>query len=390
MNIEKLRQVIDWYKNSFTRIHNKEIYKWEAIKCFQDHWDIDSPDFGEMLSICLSKVDNLLDSGNYFPKRMVVNVAKEDPIQTKQLFQDLYDEEKDLIERITNFKDGFVKINTFYYPDRKDFQDARAIFVYLCLRYPERYFLYKFEMFKQFAPIVDYAFKPLRGKTETLVQFDTLCRIILTIIEQDNELKEMHLARLKDVHYKDYSLHILTQDIIYAAVQHNDELTYIKESIPTSSLLTQVNITPEYKKTNARLSASIVDHSLRAKENKYIGDLGELLVIKYEEEKLKKLGINKPVVHTASIEGDGIGYDILSYDQNGPIYIEVKTTTQNYNNAYYITRNELEASVIHKDKYYIYRLYDYCKLKGTANFYIRQGALTDLCFDPILYKVKAS
>ena len=63
INIEKLKQVIEAYKADFSEHFEEERYKWEAVKCFQDNWDIDALDFVAMLKKSMSKTYNLLASG---------------------------------------------------------------------------------------------------------------------------------------------------------------------------------------------------------------------------------------------------------------------------------------------------------------------------------------
>lgn len=70
MNTRALRQLIKGYKKHFQDIHNEEIYKWQAVKHFQKKWDIEAPDFSEMLSELLRLTNNLLDSGQYFSKNV--------------------------------------------------------------------------------------------------------------------------------------------------------------------------------------------------------------------------------------------------------------------------------------------------------------------------------
>ena len=77
-NVEVLKNVISEYKKNFSRIANEEIYKWEAVECFQSHWDIDANDFTSMLSNALSKARNLLAAQNFFPKGMIVNFSEKD------------------------------------------------------------------------------------------------------------------------------------------------------------------------------------------------------------------------------------------------------------------------------------------------------------------------
>jgi len=159
MNRQILRHYIKEYKLNFDRVNQEEIYKWQAVKCFQDNWKIDATDFSEMLNKSLNKTKNLLDSGQYFPLRMIAQYAEHKPEQVRQIFTKLYNEEADLYERIENFQVDINSINDELFADKKSYQDPRAIIVYLVLRYPERYFFYKFEMFKQFSEKLELIYK---------------------------------------------------------------------------------------------------------------------------------------------------------------------------------------------------------------------------------------
>ena len=82
-----------------------------------------------------------------------------------------------------------------------------------------------------------------------------------------------------------------------------------------------------------------------------------------------------------------MGYDILSYNEKGEeIFIEVKTTVRNYDTPFFITRNELERSKQDNRHFFLYRLYDFDDTNNQAKYYSRQGDLTDLCINPILYR----
>src|SRR5690606_9089754 len=138
------------------------------------------------------------------------------------------------------------------------------------------------------------------------------------------------------------------------------------------------------KKDKFVLKGSFTNYIENEKEKKRIGDLGELLVLQHEQEKLKTLGIRKTPEHKSKSEGDGLGYDILSYDETGKeIFIEVKTTTNNADTAFFITRNELTRSQQDSDNFFLYRLYEFDDTDNKAKYYNRQGDLTELCSNPI-------
>lgn len=116
--------------------------------------------------------------------------------------------------------------------------------------------------------------------------------------------------------------------------------------------------------------------------------MGELLVLEYEKARLKKAGIYKIPEHKSKSEGDGIGYDILSYDDNGnEKYIEVKTTRQAYSAPFFVTSNELERSRKDAEKFVLYRLFEFDDNHNRSKYLIHKGDLSSLCNNPVLYKV---
>lgn len=96
-----------------------------------------------------------------------------------------------------------------------------------------------------------------------------------------------------------------------------------------------------------------------AKRKKEIGDIGELIVLQYEREKVTReygKSYRSKVIHVAKEIGDGLGYDIQSYKDERKIFIEVKTTTGKLYNNLFITDNELQVMYELDDRYYLYRV----------------------------------
>ena len=140
------RQIIQLYKqaykDSFEKIHKQEIYKWRAVQVFQENWDLEADDFGEMLEVSLSKTANLLDSNNTFPRRMAVSNSKTSPDEMRHIFRSLFNEEEGFIGTSKNlFREDFKRVNQNNFPDKTDYQNHREVLVYLCLRYPEKLLL---------------------------------------------------------------------------------------------------------------------------------------------------------------------------------------------------------------------------------------------------------
>ena len=134
------------------------------------------------------------------------------------------------------------------------------------------------------------------------------------------------------------------------------------------------------------------DYSERQEQNSKVGHRGEKFVVRHEVDRLVKAGrqdLADKVEWVSKTQGDGLGYDVLSFDaETGkPVFIEVKTTNGSCNSAFYITRNELERSRV-SDNYYLYRLYDYDSETDSYQILIISGDLSPLCVEPATYYVR--
>ena len=118
--------------------------------------------------------------------------------------------------------------------------------------------------------------------------------------------------------------------------------------------------------------------------------LGELFILRSEFDFLKLNGkddLANKIQHISVEIGDGLGYDILSYDLFGKEKkIEVKTTRSDISRPFYLTRNELEVSSKNPENYYLYRLFDFDSNLNKGKYYIITGDLSNsLALDALLF-----
>lgn len=230
INTEKLKQLIEAYKADFSEHFEGERYKWEAVKCFQDNWNIEADDFAGMLKKSLSKTKNLLASNNYYPRRMIAGFAKDDPKATKNAFKMLFDESNDIKQRIQSFIDFADDRKQNHNPNKwnSHYQDCRAISAYLCLEHPEKYYFYKQSQYNVAKELIGFeqpkGFKPI----DKLLKHFEICDLICEYIKNDKELITMLNSALNSNEYKDESLHLLVQDILFFNVQ-SDNRTEISD-----------------------------------------------------------------------------------------------------------------------------------------------------------------
>jgi hypothetical protein len=394
MNYQIIEDYIKQYKERFPEINQMEIYKWKAVKHFQEHWDIEAPDFAEMLKESLDKTKNLLGSGNYFPRRMVKTFAQKDPEEVRRLFRILFDPLLELEERYETFKAGFDRLAKDIETDKDNhYQDHRAVLVYLSLKFPQEFYLYKFGMFGDFCQRVNYSYTPQKGDFKNVLEFQQLCSLVKAELLEDNQLLNLHHKRLldSDEFYQDPAYTILTQDFIYACVNHLDQADLTKR-IHVEYDIEEIEVN-KYLVGNSipKLNGNVVDFEKKQKANSRLGKAGEHFILDREREKLEKLGvkkINKKLEHSSVIKGDGIGYDITSRDENSnEIFIEVKATTGDFKTPFFITRNELYCSQQHPGKYRLYRLYDFDAKAKKGKVKVFKGDLSGLCVQPVNYQV---
>lgn len=216
-NYKKLENVLAEYKKDFaSKQWNNEKYKWEAVKHFQDHWDINAADFLEMFWQATEKTYNLLASRNYFPRRMTKFFAEHDPEAVRSMFISLFDESKDLVERYERFVADAEELKEKYIEDKgkQHYQHLNAISTYLWLRYPDKYYIYKYSVNHDVAKELESSIMPKRGRPkESLVAAYNLYNEICEKLAEDNELKQMLQSLLTDDCYPDSELRTLTMDL---------------------------------------------------------------------------------------------------------------------------------------------------------------------------------
>ena len=212
----KFADVLVAYKQNFvSKQWGDEKYKWEAMKWFQDNWDVNAPDFAEMLNRSLDKTFNLLASNNNFPKGMIVGFAKSAPEEVRAMFIALFDESKDVFERMDAFKmQSSILLEKYGNGAAQHYQYENAISTYLWLRYPDKYYIYKFGEVKTVASELesDYRFKK-GAYADNIRNFLKLYDEISAALKEDTELVNLFQSQLTDTCYPDPELKTLTIDV---------------------------------------------------------------------------------------------------------------------------------------------------------------------------------
>ncbi len=216
LNQEKLKPILAGYKSYLPSHWNDEMYKWEAIKHFQDHWDIDAEDFGMMFKQATDKTINLLASGYAYPRGMIINFAKADDEAVRAMFRALFDETVDLGIRVDAFQNAAEDLRMRYDDGtwRNHYQNTNAISTYLWLRYPDKYYIYKYELFRAAAKELSSDYSPRRnGSVDSMIGGYRMYDEIRAAVCEDDELKTLILNALTPSCYLDPEMVTATMDI---------------------------------------------------------------------------------------------------------------------------------------------------------------------------------
>jgi hypothetical protein len=124
------------------------------------------------------------------------------------------------------------------------------------------------------------------------------------------------------------------------------------------------------------------------RRKRQIGTDGEMIALMAERQRLMKAhrpDLAEAVEHVAVTQGDGLGFDIASFNDDGTSrIIEVKTTTLGVFAPFIISANELRVSRDRPNEFYVYRVYD---LRTNPKIYTAKGAVEDsFRLQPLSYK----
>ena len=191
----KLEPVLSGYQTYFSQhwLHGED-FKWEAAQHFHDHWKIDAADFGEMFKEATAKVFSLLDTGYAYPRAMIQNFAAADCEATRAMFRGLFDESTELSQRITAFQAAAEALRIKYNDGswNNHYQNTSAISVYLWLRYPDQYYIYRYSVAHDISDALNFDAPPKRdGSVESLLNSYRLYDELRAALSQNTAVTQM-------------------------------------------------------------------------------------------------------------------------------------------------------------------------------------------------------
>jgi hypothetical protein len=133
-----------------------------------------------------------------------------------------------------------------------------------------------------------------------------------------------------------------------------------------------------------------VDYGKLQEESRRVGALGEELVVDYERQRLRDAGrpdLADDVQWVARDIGDGLGYDVLSFEASGEeLYVEVKATGLAAETPFYFSSAELDFARRHVQAYALYRV---SQVDDSPQFFVLRGPdITELEMVAVTYQAR--
>jgi len=126
--------------------------------------------------------------------------------------------------------------------------------------------------------------------------------------------------------------------------------------------------------------ASKVNYLERETRNRELGLAGEEFALRFEQARLiaaRQDRLAAKVEHVSQTRGDGLGFDILSFEPGGEErFVEVKTTNFSKDTPFFASRNEVAFSEREATGYRLSRVFAF---RNGPRLFVIPGALTKSC-----------
>jgi len=217
------------------------------------------------------------------------------------------------------------------------------------------------------AVMLELGYPYIRGYQPRMnFQRDRLFDVVLSLVGQRRELEDV------------------TQSAVERPAVPSDRADFARvlSKVPQRELVARES-SPAYLRAPVKR-----DYLAREAQNRSLGHAGEVFALAFERWRLVQLGVGQladQVKHAALDEGDGLGYDIRSFDMDGqPRFIEVKTTAFGERTPFFVSANEARFARDHGDRFHLYRLFEF---RTAPRLFELAGPIEQHCLlDPVSYR----
>lgn len=225
---EKLKHLLNKYIEVFNLnpafYIEDEGYKFDVVSRFRDKFNLKAENFGQMLEESLKHSVNLIQSGNYYPGKMLLNFYEFKPQETKAAIIELLSRDgTEINEKVNKFTDLFEKMlkemkrkNRFGKDVKNTYIDYRFVSFILSALEPDKYFYTKYaeysDIMKNLEPNVKFRETSQGNK---LLLFNNFAKILKSFLAEESKFLNIHKKLTKEKKYKDNDLSWGVWDFIF-------------------------------------------------------------------------------------------------------------------------------------------------------------------------------
>lgn len=201
-----------------------EGYKYKAVATFQKYFDLKAKDLHAMLKLAISDAGNLIASGQYFPRGMLLKSSKRKPDFLRKELTELLEGKGSVYGRIDTFIENFNRHHRQYRPTfpeygEQTYFDYRFVSFLIAAYKPKEYFYVKYDEFRKFAEMIGYPLKISGSDGQRYKTLSELAGIVRDVLKGNDEFRKIHRQITTPFEYKDPSLSWGTADFIFNVVR---------------------------------------------------------------------------------------------------------------------------------------------------------------------------
>lgn len=194
MQLKLVGEYIDQYKNSLRSRPPERLFLFESLLIWQQNFSLDTSEPAAMFERSLenSQTRRLWQTDQFFPKKMMLEFWRLDPMTTRLAFADLLDETRPAENRLSRFAfacdmllTDFRDANPLTRQTEHFHGDGRLASIYLSFQYPASYAPYDFEVFKTMLARLGSRDIP---ENHDPARWFKIARTIQQLLMKDNEL----------------------------------------------------------------------------------------------------------------------------------------------------------------------------------------------------------
>ena len=314
-----------------------------------------------------------------------------DPEAVEYMFEDLFCEKDDVYDRIAVFmmKAGALRKKWFTQEELPgDDQDEHAVSVYLSFEMPEKYYIYKYSVFRAAAILLDHSYVPRRKDARNLPEYFSFCEQVRKEVLASGELLRLEQPRREAFPGVDPEYRLLTEDILICAATYYAKPELFEES-GTAEKAEQFRLVP-VKKELPLEAVPFYDPVEIARYEEQLREAALRFIVSQERLRVReyRLPARKQPEALGTGRARGEGYDILSFDRRGEeVFISVKATAGPESEAFRVTEAERRKSTSDPEHYRLYRVYGFSMEEGNGRYSVHRGDLSPFCLNPERYLV---